>query len=609
MNAEQLRQQYLGFFEQRGHRRIPSASLIPENDPTVLFTTAGMHPLVPFLLGEPHSQGRRLVNYQRCLRTNDIDEVGDTSHLTFFEMLGNWSLGDYFKADSLAWSYEFLTQVLGLDPRRLAVTVFSGDADAPRDDESAGIWRSLGMPVERIFYLPKADNWWGPAGATGPCGPDSEMFYDTGRPDHPGCRPGCACSRWFEIWNNVFMEYEKTADGGYRRLRQRNVDTGMGVERTLTALHGLDDIYRMESLSPLVDAVEALSGRRYANQPRPMRVIVDHLRAAVFAIADGALPSNVEAGYVVRRLVRRAVRFGRELGIRGRFCGQLGDQVVEHMSPVYPHLEARREAIAAALEAEERKFQASLERGLGQYRRLSARLRAAGSQRLAGKDAFDLFETYGFPLPLTIELAAEDGLRVDTDGFDAEMARHRQLSRQGSEQKFKGGLADHAEQTTRLHTATHLLHQALRQVLGPEVRQMGSNITAERLRFDFAWPDRLSDDQLAAVESLVNRQIERDLTVDMQTMPLEQALAGGALAFFAEKYGDQVKVYSIGDFSREVCGGPHVQATGELGRFRLLKQEAVGGGVRRLRAVLDSPAPAAADVLRRADDSEQQPAN
>ena len=586
MNANQLRHSYLHFFEQRGHARIQSAPLLPENDPTVLFTTAGMHPLVPFLLGEPHPLGVRLVDFQKCLRTNDIDEVGDPAHLTFFEMLGNWSLGDYFKAESLARSYEFLTLVLGLDPLRLAVTVFAGDADAPRDDESAAIWRRLGLPEARIHFLPKADNWWGPAGHTGPCGPDSEMFYDTGRPDHPGCRPGCGCGKWLEIWNNVFMEYNKTADGRYERLRQRNVDTGMGVERTLAVLHGLDDIFRIETIAPLVAYLERLSGRRYDDNPAPFRVIADHLRAATFAIADGALPSNVEAGYVVRRLVRRAVRHGRELGIRENFCAAFSGVVVDLMGDVYPELVLRREAIGAALEQEESKFKNTLERGLRQYAKITARLRAQSQAVLSGEEAFDLFETYGFPLALTVELAHEGGLQVDEAGFERCYQAHRELSRQALAQKFKGGLADHAEQTTRLHTATHLLHQALRTLLGPHVSQKGSNITVERLRFDFSHPEKLSPEQLQAVEALVNRQIERDLPVSVATMPLAGALESGALAFFGEKYGEQVKVYTIGDYSKEVCGGPHVAHTALLGRFKIVKEEAVGQGVRRIRAVL-----------------------
>ena len=587
MKAKQLRETYLQFFEEFNHQRIPSAPLLPENDPTVLFTTAGMHPLVPYLLGEPHPQGKRLVNFQKCIRTNDIDEVGDASHLTFFEMLGNWSLGDYFKSESLTWSYTFLTRVLGLEPGKLSVTVFAGDHDAPRDEESASIWRGLGIPAERIYYMPKSDNWWGPAGATGPCGPDSEIFFDTGLPDHPGCGPGCQCGKWLEIWNNVFMEYNKTADGSYERLKQRNVDTGMGVERTVAALNGLSDIFEVETISPLVQAVEALSGKRYVDNPTPFRIIADHLRSATFAIADGATPSNVEAGYVVRRMIRRAVRHGRELGIRENFCARLSSSVVDTLSDVYPALLQRREVIATLLDQEETKFKRTLERGLRQYHKVTERLRQQGKSSITGEEAFDLFETYGFPLPLTVELAHENGFTVDEVGFEASYQAHKELSRQQAEQsKFKGGLADHAEATTRLHTATHLLQQALRQVLGTGVQQKGSNITVERLRFDFTYPQRLTSQELAEVEQIVNAHIQKDLPVSMQVMPLQQALKNGALAFFGEKYGEQVKVYSIGEFSKEVCGGPHVTHTGELGRFKIIKEEAVGQGVRRIRAVL-----------------------
>jgi len=587
MNINQLREEYLKFFEARGHRRIPSAPLLPENDPTVLFTTAGMHPLVPFLLGEPHPLGKRLVDFQKCIRTNDIDEVGDASHLTFFEMMGNWSLGDYFKEESLAWSYELLTRTLGIQPSSLSVTVFAGDADAPRDDEAAGIWKRLGIPVDRIHYLPKKDNWWGPAGQTGPCGPDSEIFYDTGRPDHPGCGPGCSCGKWFEIWNNVFMEYDKKADGNFTRLKQQNVDTGLGLERTHAVLQGLDDIFKIETLWSLVQKIEELSGRSYAENPSPFRVIADHLRAASFAIADGARPSNVESGYVVRRMIRRSVRFGRELGIHDNFLGALSCTVVEMMQATYPELERQREVIAGALDAEETKFKQTLERGLRQVNKVFDRLKENHINLVSGEDAFDLFETYGFPLELTQELARENGLPVDEEGFQRCYAEHRESSRQNLDQKFKGGLADHAEKTTSLHTATHLLHKALRTVLGTHVQQKGSNITPERLRFDFSHPERVTPEQLAEVECIVNDQIAADLPVNMEIQTLQQAMESGALAFFSEKYGEQVKVYSIGDFSKEVCGGPHVTRTGAMGHFRITKEEAVGQGIRRIRAVLE----------------------
>ena len=586
MQVKELREVYQQFFEARGHRRIPSAPLLPENDPTVLFTTAGMQPLVPFLLGEAHPMGQRLVNVQRCIRTGDIDEVGDSSHLTFFEMLGNWSLGDYFKRESLAWSYEFLTQVLGIPLNRLAVTVFAGDADAPRDEESAEIWRTLGMPQERIYFLPREDNWWGPVGSTGPCGPDSEIFYDTGRPDHPGCQPGCHCGKWFEIWNNVFMMYNRTAAGQLERLQRPNVDTGMGLDRTIASLNQYDDIFMIDTLRPLVDSLEQLSGRRYADDPRPFRIVADHLRAATFAIADGAKPSNVEAGYIVRRLLRRAIRYGRELGIQQHFCAGFSEAVLDIFADTYPVLAQNRHVIAEEMEREETKFKATLERGLHEYRKVVEHLRQAEGTLISGEVAFNLYETFGFPLALTVELAREEGLQVDEARFDALEIEHRELSRRGTEQKFKGGLADHAEQTTRLHTATHLLHAALRQVLGPAVQQKGSNITVERLRFDFSYPSKLTDEQLRQVEQIVNEQIERDSSISCETMSLDQALAAGALAFFGEKYGECVKVYTIGAFSKEVCGGPHVSHTGELGGFRIVKEEAVGQGVRRIRAVL-----------------------
>lgn len=587
MDSNELREHYLQFFEQRGHRVIPSAPLVPENDPTVLFTTAGMHPLVPYLLGEPHPLGRRLVGFQKCLRTNDIDEVGDTSHLTFFEMLGNWSLGDYFKDDALSMSYEFLTHELGIDPGRLAVTVFAGDADAPRDEDSADIWRKLGIPESRIFFLPKSENWWGPIGTSGPCGPDSEIFFDTRRPDHPGCRPGCPCGKWLEIWNNVFMAYEKHPNGSYTPLKQANVDTGMGVERTAWVLQNQDDIFAIETLAPLITAVEELSNQRYADHPTPFRVIVDHIRAATFAIADGVQPSNVQAGYVVRRLVRRAVRYGHDLGIPDNFCAQLSGEVVDSMCNVYPGLEAQREAIARTLDQEESDFKKTLRQGLKQAQKVIDQARATGESRVSGQAAFDLFQNFGFPLPLTVDLAHENGLDVDRLAFETAYEQHRQRSRQAAQADFASGLADHSPETIRLHTAAHLLQAALRMVLGPEVHQMGSNINSQRLRFDFSYPTRLTDEQVVEVERLVNQQIALDLPVQREMMSKDEALHRGALAFFIEKYADTVSVYSIGDFSKEVCTGPHVAHTGELGHFKIARQEAVKQGVRRIRGVLD----------------------
>ena len=587
MNARQLREKYFHFFEERGHQRIPSAPLIPENDPTVLFAPAGMQPLVPYLLGEAHPLGKRLVNVQRCIRTNDIEEVGDNTHLTFFEMLGNWSLGDYFKQDSLTWSYEFLINELGIDPGRLAVTVFAGDETAPRDQQSADIWRSLGFPEDRIFFLPKSDNWWGPIGLSGPCGPDSEIFFDTGKPDHPGCRPGCSCGKWFEIWNNVFMQYNQLEPGRYERLSQFNVDTGMGVDRTVAVLNGFDDIFFIETIWPLVQQLQEMSGRAYADNPLPFRVISDHIRAAAMAIADGGRPSNVESGYIIRRLIRRAVVYTRQLGIEGKIFGALSGTVIDIFEDVYPEIGRQREIVAAEMDREETRFQATLERGLKQYYKVVEDARQEQRRQISGDEAFDLFQTYGFPLAITVELANEQGLQVDEERFDALFHEHQEISRRGMDKKFRGGLADDSLQTTRYHTATHLLHKALRQVLGDTVQQKGSNITPERLRFDFSYGQKLTPQQVQEVEQIVNQQIEKDLPVSFEVLTLDKALAQGALAFFGEKYGQQVKVYSIGDFSKEVCGGPHVDRTGQLGHFRITKQEAVGQGVRRIRAVLE----------------------
>lgn len=587
-NANQLRKQYLDFFAERGHAVIPSAPLIPENDPTVLFTTAGMHPLVPYLLGEPHPLGSRLVDVQKCLRTDDIDEVGDLTHLTFFEMLGNWSLGNYFKREALAWSWEFLTQVLGLEPERISVSVFEGDADAARDDESAEIWRSLGVPPERIHYLPKKDNWWGPAGQTGPCGPDSEMFYDVGKDAcGPDCQPGCSCGKYVEIWNDVFMQYNKQADGTYTRLAQQNVDTGMGVERTTAVLQGKDDPFQTELFADLIGRIEELGGKQYgADTGRAMRIVADHIRASTFLIADGVTPSNVERGYILRRLIRRAIRYGRELGLGEGFTPRLAEVVVEQYGSAYPELDRAKVQIGEKLQDEETKFSRTLSRGLREFEKVVADVRRQGGTEISPKDAFRLYDTHGFPISLTRELAAEQGIAVDEAAFQRLFEEHQNKSR-NSAGSFKGGLADHGEMTTRLHTATHLLHQALRDVLGKHVSQKGSNITPERLRFDFSHPERMTEEQVRQVEAIVNERIRENLPVQMETRSLDEALGAGALAFFADRYGEVVKVYRIGTYSMEVCGGPHVASTGELGGFKILKEEAVGQGVRRIRAVVE----------------------
>jgi alanyl-tRNA synthetase len=595
MTADQLRQKYLSFFASKDHAVISGASLIPENDPTVLFTTAGMHPLVPFLLGEPHPAGKRLADVQKCVRTGDIESVGDTSHLTFFEMLGNWSLGDYFKKEAIAWSYEFLTskEYLGFDPARLSVTVFQGEGNVPRDEESIAIWKSLGIPAERIHALPKDDNWWGPAGQTGPCGPDTEMFIDTGKPAcSPTCRPGCRCGKHIEIWNDVFLQYNKTADGRYEPLKQANVDTGMGVERTICMLQGRASVFETELFAPLMAKIAELSteaGVAPDQVQRARRIVADHLRTATFILGDprgGVKPGNLGANYVLRRLIRRAVRYAKLLGIGPGFAKTLAEIVVVNYRHVYPELQEKSETIYGELASEEERFEKTLTAGQKEFDKVSGALKQHGQTQLSGRTAFKLYDTYGFPLEMTAELAAEQGLTVDHPGFDEAFKKHQELSKQG-DKTFKGGLADSGEITTRLHTATHLLHKALQIVLGPHALQKGSNITPERLRFDFTHPDKMTPEQIAEVERIVNEQIGRNLPVALETMTIEEAKARGATALFAAKYGEQVKVYSMGDFCREVCGGPHARTTGELGKFKIQKEESSSAGVRRIRAVLE----------------------
>ena len=584
MDAKTLRQTFLDHLRANGHAIIGGAPLIPEHDPSVLFTTAGMHPLVPFLLGEPHPAGTRIANVQKCLRTNDIAEVGDARHLTFFEMLGNWSLGDYWKAEAIRLSYTFLTERLGLDPERLSVTCFAGDDDAPRDLEAAAIWRSFGIPEQRIFFLPKQDNWWGPAGATGPCGPDSEMFYDT-QPDGPAGETLVSNpARFWEVGNNVFLQYDKQADRRYLPLPRSNVDLGMGLERLLPIVQGVPSIYETDLLLPIVAAIRAL-----ATQPNTfaIRVIADHIRAAMFILAEGVTPGNADQPYIARRLIRRAVRYGRELGIEGHFLARLAETAIGTLADTYPELEQQCGQICAALDDEEGRFQRTLARGEIEFNKAITASLSAGKNLLPGPAAFRLYETYGFPLELTQELAGQRGITVDEGGFQAAFAEHQAQSRQGSAARFRGGLAERMPETTRLQTATHLLHAALRQVLGRHVAQRGSNITAERLRFDFSHPAKLSAEQLAEVEALVNAQIERDLAVTWAEMSVAAARDAGAIGLFGERYGEQVRVYTIGDWSKEICGGPHVERTGALGRFRIVKEEPVGAGARRIRAVLE----------------------
>jgi alanyl-tRNA synthetase len=605
MTADELRSKYIAFFKAKGHAQIQGKSLLPDNDPTVLFTTAGMHPLVPYLLGEEHPAGKRLVDYQKCIRTGDIDSVGDASHLTFFEMLGNWSLGDYFKEGAIRMSFEFLTspEWLGIPVERLGVTVFAGDEDAARDEESAAVWRSLGIPENRIARLPKADNWWGPAGTTGPCGPDSEMFYYTGdAPCGPDCKPGCGCGKWLEIWNDVFMQYNKTAGGKYEPLARKCVDTGMGIERTVTILNGKSSVYDTEIFAPLRAAVEAAAGYSYGadgGKDRSVRIICDHLRAAVFILGDpkAVSPSNVGAGYVLRRLIRRAVRHGRKLPgggapeeAAGIALAPLAGVVIDQFKGPYPELAENRARITGGLAAEEAKFLETLHKGEREFEKLLPNLQKNPRKVMSGRLAFRLYDTYGFPIELTSELAAEHGLSVDIPEFEEAFRKHQELSRAGGGQVFKGGLQDHGETATKYHTATHLLQAALRKVLGGHVAQKGSNITAERMRFDFSHPRPMTADETARVEALVNGAIEADLPVSVEVMSLDAAKAAGATALFGEKYESQVKVYTIGKaddfFSREVCGGPHVERTGVLGRFTIQKEQSSSAGVRRIRAVL-----------------------
>ena len=610
MTSDELRSKYIEFFKSKGHAQIQGKSLLPDNDPTVLFTTAGMHPLVPYLLGEDHPAGKRLVDYQKCIRTGDIDSVGDWSHLTFFEMLGNWSLGDYFKEGAIKMSLEFLTspEWLGIPIEKLGVTVFAGDENAPRDDESAAMWKQLGIPENRIAYLPKEDNWWGPAGTTGPCGPDSEMFYYVGdKPCGPDCKPGCSCGKWLEIWNDVFMQYNKTAEGKYLPLSRKCVDTGMGIERTVTILNGKKSVYDTEIFAPIIAAVEKAAGYKYGTddeKDKSVRIICDHTRASTFILGDpkAVSPSNVGAGYVLRRLIRRAVRHGwklsggdasdtRENVSRDAFLSPIAAVIVEQLKGPYPELLENKAFIIEELNNEEKKFLETLQKGEHEFEKLLPNLLKDPRKIMSGRLAFKLYDTYGFPLELTEELAGEHGLTINREEYEEALKKHQELSRAGGEQVFKGGLQDHSEIAARYHTATHLLHKALRIVLGEHVAQKGSNITAERMRFDFSHNAPMTIEEIKKVEDLVNQQIQKDLPVRMEIMALEAAKEAGAIALFGEKYESQVKVYTVGlsprdFFSKEVCGGPHVEHTGVLGKFVIQKEQSSSAGVRRIRAVL-----------------------
>ena len=593
MTANELRSKYIEFFKSKGHSEISGQSLIPDNDPSVLFTTAGMHPLVPYLLGEKHPAGTRLTDYQKCVRTGDIDAVGDPSHLTCFEMLGNWSLGDYFKKESIAFSYEFLTSPkwLGLDPRCISVTVFEGDENAPRDEEAAQYWKDVGMPEDKIAYLPASDNWWA-AGPTGPCGPDTEIFYWVGEGVPPvGSNKATDSDNWMEIWNNVFMQFNRIDEKTLVKLEKQNVDTGMGLERTNCILQGKTSVYLTEVFQPIINKIEELSNYKYGDneeKDKSVRIIADHSRASVFILGDqkGVTPSNVGAGYVLRRLIRRAVRHGRKLGIEEAFLAKIAESVVDNFKCAYPELEQNKEKIYNELTAEENKFRETLRKGEVEFQKLLPNLMKNPQKVIPGRVAFRLYDTFGFPIELTQELADENGFTVDVEGFKEAEKKHQELSRSQSAGTFKGGLAEQSEITTKYHTATHLLQQALVNVLGDHVAQKGSNITAERMRFDFTHPQPMTKEEIQQVEDIVNEQIKKDLPVTMEIMDLEEAKNSGARALFGEKYESKVKVYSIGDFSKEVCGGPHVEHTGLIGTFKIAKEQSSSAGVRRIRAVI-----------------------
>lgn len=589
LKSYELREQYLNFFKEKGHSVISSASLIPENDPSVLFTTAGMHPLVPYLLGEKHPNGNRLTDVQKCVRTGDIDDVGDATHCTFFEMLGNWSLGDYFKKESITFSFEFLTKTLGIPVEKLAVSVFAGDQDAPRDEESAGVWHSLGIPKDKIFYLPKENNWWY-AGATGPCGPDTEIFVDTGKEAcSEECSPACDCGKYVEIWNNVFMEFYRNERGEFENLKQKNVDTGMGLERTICMLNGYKSVYETDLFADVIELLESLSNKKYGENDdttRAMRIIADHIRTATFILGDdiGIVPSNVDQGYILRRLIRRAYRFARLIDLDSIDLVKVSEKFIEKYKTVYLELERNKDRVLKELSVEIERFSKTLENGLKELEKV---LEYVQGDTLNGKTAFRLYDTFGFPIEITEELAHEKGFKVDLEGYEKASREHQLKSQAGAEQKFKGGLADSGEATTNLHTATHIMLACLKKLLNNnDIHQKGSNITAERLRFDFNFDRPLTDEEKTTLESMVNEVIERKIDVICEEMTVEDAKNSGATGIFDSKYGERVKVYTIGNVSKEICGGPHAKNTGDLGKFVIKKEQSSSAGVRRIKAVL-----------------------
>ena len=583
MKAIDIRNKYLKFFERHGHKIIPSSPLIPENDPSVLFTTAGMQPLVPYLLGEKHPEGKRLTDYQKCLRTNDIDEVGDNRHLTYFEMLGNWSLGDYFKEESIQMSYDFLTKELGIPAEKISVTCFAGDEDCPRDELTASCWEKAGIPKERIYFYGKDDNWW-IAGEEGPCGPDTEMFYDTGKPKcSEDCQPSCDCGKYVEIWNNVFMEYYKK-DGKYTKLEQKNVDTGLGLERMTMLLQGKQTPFDTELFSPIMEKLQNLAKN---DDIASRRIVAEHLRASMMIICDGGRPSNLDRGYILRRLIRRMTRHLNKLQIDLNELPNLIDLNIETLKEMYPELQDHKQEIKDVIVAEKDKFMKTLNNGEREFNKVINRLKNQGINKIDGKTIFNLYETYGFPPEVTKDLATENGFEADLSKFDELFKEHQEKSRMGSDQKFKGGLAEQNEKTIAYHTATHLLNAALKKVIGPNSHQRGSNITTERMRFDFNCDHKLTPEEKQKVEDLVNEWIKEDLPVTVETMKKEDALKSGAECMFIEKYPEEVTVYTIGNVSKELCGGPHVKHTGELGHFKIVKEEASSQGVRRIKAILE----------------------
>ena len=584
MKAIEIRRKYLNFFKNHGHSIIPSAPLIPENDSSVLFTTAGMQPLVPYLLGEPHPQGKRLTDYQKCVRTNDIDEVGDNRHLTYFEMLGNWSLGDYFKEESIQMSYDFLTKELEIPAEKISVTCFAGDEDCARDEVTAECWKKAGIPEERIYYFGKDDNWW-IAGETGPCGPDTEMFYDTGKPKcSPECNPSCGCGKYVEIWNNVFMEFYKDAEGKYTKLKQRNVDTGLGIERMTMILEGKETPFETELFSHIMDKLVEL---QKVDNIASRRIVAEHLRSSMMIIADGGRPSNIDRGYILRRLIRRMIRHMNKLQISLDELSTLIDLNVENLKEMYPELEDKKEIIKNVIIEEKDKFVKTLTKGEKEFEKEIEEIKKQGKEKVDGKIVFKLYDTYGFPPEVTEELAKENGMKIDKEEFSKLFKEHQEKSRAGSEQKFKGGLASTGEMETKYHTATHLLNAALKQILGPHVHQKGSNITADRMRFDFSHPSKMTDEEKQKTEDLVNQWIKEAIPVEHMEMKKDEAIKMGAEAMFIEKYGDIVSVYKIGDVSLELCGGPHVTNTSELGHFKIKKEESSSSGVRRIKAILE----------------------